>query len=89
MPDEVKPEVPCAPASLGGAPLVSPTGAPVVSPRLVPYFSAGLFISSALAGASQLGLGLPPQAFAWSALAAIIFAGLLGTTPGARKGGAP
>jgi hypothetical protein len=64
---------------------VSPTGTPVVSSKLVPYFSAGLIVSGALAGASQLDLGLPHQVFAWATLTAIVFAGLLGTTPGARK----
>jgi hypothetical protein len=76
MPDPLPPAAP---------PAVSPTGAPVVSPRLAPYFTAGLVIASALAGASQLELGLPPQVSGWATLAAIVFAGLLGTSPGLRK----
>lgn len=73
------------PAVPAQPPQVSPTGAPVVSPKLVPWFWSGLIISGAVAGASQLDLGLPHQVFGWATLMAIIFAGLLGTTPGARK----
>lgn len=60
-------------------------GKPVVQPRLVPYFSAGLTVCVTVAGASQLDLGLPPKLFAWATLGALVFAALLGNSPGWRK----
>lgn len=67
------------------SPEVSPTGKPLVSPKLAPYFAAGCAVCTVVAGGSQIpGLNLSPSVFGYATLLALIFATLLGTTPGIR-----